>query len=307
MEVPEVAEVAEVPVKRPAEEAPADAPPSKEPRGDNGQPPAAEAPAAAGEPARLEGKKRKVLLFLGYVGEGYQGMQRNPGAVTIEDALEEAFYAAGALSAANKGDLRKVQYSRAARTDKGVSAVGQCVALKLHDTVGESSVVARVNEKLPTAIRVFGAVRVTGGFNAKNLCDRRRYKYVLPEWAFCREHLVPEARAAFRLPDAQLDRLNSLLSLFCGTHNFHNFTVRVKPTDPQARRYILAFDAGPAVEAHGTRLVVLTVLGQSFMLHQIRKMVGAVLGVMRGVLPATYIAEALASKQHRVRPGRDAR
>lgn len=31
------------------------------------------------------GKKRKVVIFLGYVGAGYAGMQRNPGVRSIED------------------------------------------------------------------------------------------------------------------------------------------------------------------------------------------------------------------------------
>ena len=35
-------------------------------------------------------KKKKIALFFGYNGDGYQGMQRNPGAKTIEDDLESA-------------------------------------------------------------------------------------------------------------------------------------------------------------------------------------------------------------------------
>lgn len=40
-------------------------------------------------------KKRKVALFLSYVGHGYQGMQRNPGCKTIEEDLFKAIAAAG--------------------------------------------------------------------------------------------------------------------------------------------------------------------------------------------------------------------
>ena len=49
-------------------------------------------------------KKRKVAMFLAYVGHGYQGMQRNPGARTIEDELFKALHAAGAISDANADD-----------------------------------------------------------------------------------------------------------------------------------------------------------------------------------------------------------
>jgi hypothetical protein len=53
-----------------------------------------------GNPAR----KRKVAVFLAYVGHGYQGMQRNPGARTIEDELFRALHAAGAISDVNNDE-----------------------------------------------------------------------------------------------------------------------------------------------------------------------------------------------------------
>jgi tRNA pseudouridine38-40 synthase len=56
------------------------------------------------QPATNPAKKRKVALFLAYVGHGYQGMQRNPGARTIEDELFRALHAAGAISDANNDD-----------------------------------------------------------------------------------------------------------------------------------------------------------------------------------------------------------
>lgn len=40
-------------------------------------------------------------MYLAYVGHGFQGMQRNPGARTIEDELFRALHQAGAISDAN--------------------------------------------------------------------------------------------------------------------------------------------------------------------------------------------------------------
>ena len=34
--------------------------------------------------------------------------------------------------------------------------------------------------------------------------------------------------------------MNAVLKNYCGAHNFHNYTVKVKPTDAQAKRYILS-------------------------------------------------------------------
>jgi hypothetical protein len=40
---------------------------------------------------------------------GYQGLQINPGAKTIEQDLEEALYQAGCIAEANRGQLTKVR------------------------------------------------------------------------------------------------------------------------------------------------------------------------------------------------------
>ena len=54
----------------------------------------------------------------------------------------------------------QVSWSRAARTDKGVSAVGQLVALKLMQP--HADMAAAINAHLPPVVRVFGVQRVTG-------------------------------------------------------------------------------------------------------------------------------------------------
>ena len=132
-------------------------------------------------------KKKKIALFFGYNGDGYQGMQRNPGAKTIEDDLESAIVKAGGIADSNAGDFNKVHWNRAARTDKGVSAVGQVVSFKCMnaDDGNTETIVRLINEHLPRGkIVAFGATRVTGGFSAKNQCDRRKYEYVVPVRTF---------------------------------------------------------------------------------------------------------------------------
>ena len=59
-------------------------------------------------------------------------MQYNKDAVTIEGVVRDAIVAAGGISESNADAFQKVGWSRAARTDKGVSAVGQVVAHGTH-------------------------------------------------------------------------------------------------------------------------------------------------------------------------------
>ena len=141
-----------------------------------------------GRGGRREGKKRKIAAFLAYVGKGYQGFQRNPGARTVEDELERAIVAAGGISADNAGDFTKVQWTRAARTDKGVSAVGQLV-IALRMVLDPPGVLERINAALPDGFKIFGYKRVTGGSTRRPCGPTGRYEYVIPTFAFDPEAL----------------------------------------------------------------------------------------------------------------------
>ena len=103
-----------------------------------------------------------------------------------------------------------MNWSRAARTDKGVSAIGQVIlaatawrspsawqqsmysvtvynapallvcntcscnlqVVSLKMCVDLPGLIDRINSALPPAIRVFGFCRVTNGFDARKLCDK---------------------------------------------------------------------------------------------------------------------------------------
>jgi tRNA pseudouridine38-40 synthase len=62
------------------------------------------------------------------------------------------------------------------------------------------------------------------------------------------EKAPPATDANYSFGQEQLERLNGILKNFEGTHNFHNFTVRVLPSDPAATRYILSFKCEGTME-----------------------------------------------------------
>lgn len=225
--------------------------------------------------------KKKVVLLLAYSGKGYHGMQRNVGSSqykTIEDELVQALLLSDCIPENHAEHMKKMSFQRCARTDKGVSAAGQVVSLKIRLI---DNTVETINSHLPSHIRVLGLKRVTGRFNSKNSCDARTYSYTLPTFAFAhKDHETQDE--SFRLSQETLNRVNELLSLYKGTHNFHNFTSQKGPRDPSAKRYIMEMHCEPPFEQGGLELAVIKVKGQSFMMHQIRKMIGLVIAVVKG-------------------------
>eukprot|EP00889_Picochlorum_renovo_P004385 jgi/Picre1/31415/NNA_006767.t1 len=237
-------------------------------------------------------KKRKVALFLSYVGHGYQGMQRNPGCKTIEDDLFEALHKSGAISDANADDsgFQKIHWARA----QGL-------------------------------IREWYQ-RVVRGFDARKTCDQRRYEYIFPAWVFDpsvqsvsqdgepsvgdeslansskRRRVLTERDPNFVFDEACAAKMTSILQQFEGTHNFHNYTVKMDPNSPQAKRFMLKFECNGTFEIDGEPWVRMTVLGQSFILHQIRKMVGMAIAEYKGIAPEGSLKYALKARQRIVVP-----
>ena len=79
-----------------------------------------------------------------------------------------------------------------------------------------------------------------------------------------------------------LCRIRACTSLFLGTHNFHNYTVGKTPMDPSAQRHLLSIVVSDPVRIHNELYLRVRLEGQSFMLHQIRKMMGISVEVARG-------------------------
>lgn len=255
---------------------------------EDGEHPAKKVKSDGDEERRGKLPKRKIVLLMAYSGKGYHGMQRNVGSSqfkTIEDDLVSALVRSGCIPENHGEDMRKMSFQRCARTDKGVSAAGQVVSLKvwLIDDILE-----KINSHLPSHIRILGLKRVTGGFNSKNRCDARTYCYLLPTFAFAHKDRDVQDET-YRLSAETLQQVNRLLACYKGTHNFHNFTSQKGPQEPSARRYILEMYCEDPFVREGLEFAVIRVKGQSFMMHQIRKMVGLVVAIVKGYAPESVL------------------
>ncbi|XP_077982356.1 pseudouridylate synthase 1 homolog [Glandiceps talaboti] len=243
-------------------------------------------PADMADAKQIRIPKRKVAILLSYSGKGYMGMQRNKGVRTIEEDLLSALVAIGAIPQDHANTPQKMQFQRCARTDKGVSAARQIVSLKM--LLIENGV-EKINHHLPPAIRVITYKRTTGGFNSKNACSHRTYSYMVPTFAFApKEQFTSEK---YRITDDVLQQVQSLLDCYKGTHNFHNFTSGKAFNDQSAYRYMKELTLSSPFVRSSLEFVVITIVGQSFMIHQIRKMIGLVIAITKGFAPKSSLKQ----------------
>jgi tRNA pseudouridine38-40 synthase len=243
-------------------------------------------------------ERRTIALLFGYLGSNYQGLQINPRAHTVEAVLYVALCRAGVIEAdadTDAPDLAAVGWQRTARTDKGVHAAGGIVSFRARIV---DDLVDRVNAALPYDVRVFGYRFTTNRFKCKEQCEARTYEMRVPSFVLLTPTPTDAAEFdAYRVPPERLDVLRRTLKMFEGTHNFHNYTSGRSPSDPSCKRFMRAVDVLDPVVISGIEFFTVRLLGQSFMLHQIRKMVGTAVMLMRYELPAVCLKRTLTQEK----------
>ena len=76
-------------------------------------------------------KKIRVAILTGYNGVNFHGSQKNQDWRTVELELEKAMFKQGMISDFNFGDLKKIGWGRATRTDKRVHALLNSFSAKI--------------------------------------------------------------------------------------------------------------------------------------------------------------------------------
>lgn len=106
-----------------------------------------------------------------------------------------------------------------------------------------------------------------------------------------KEH-VASAKKRFRISSERLEVIRQLFSTYKGSKNFHNYTIGQTYNQPNSIRIIKDFQVAEPFLINGTEWLSLKVHGQSFMLHQIRKMVAMILLVVRCSCPKSRMEQS---------------
>ncbi|XP_022768000.1 tRNA pseudouridine(38/39) synthase isoform X2 [Durio zibethinus] len=226
--------------------------------------------------------KRYVALKVMYFGQRFYGFaseaQMDP---TIESEIFKALEKTRLLI----GDKKESRYSRCGRTDKGVSSVGQVIALFLRSNLketdannkisgelipdtrtGEIDYVRVLNRVLPNDIRILGWSPVSIDFNARFSCLAREYRYVF--W-----------RGNLNLP-----AMENAGKKFIGEHDFRNFCKMDAANVHNYRRCVTLFEISSSnIRLEGNQLCAIKVKGSAFLWHQVRCMVAVLFMIGQGL------------------------
>ena len=173
-----------------------------------------------------------------YDGRPYYGFQRQPDVPTVEGELFDAFRELGVFEAPEDHDPeeytpehRPPGYAAAGRTDAGVSALAQTVALDAPEWLTPRA----LNGVLPGSVRAWASADAPAGFHATHDATRRVYTYHLHA-----PHEGAPGDGPARVPPVDDDRARAALDALAGEHDLHNFTPddsgTVRTLDCSARR-----------------------------------------------------------------------
>lgn len=251
--------------------------------------------------ARVYGNGPMMVAFCGrlaYDGTNYHGFQYQAGVQTIQGVLEEGLSrfvdSAGRVAGAG-------------RTDTGVHAVGQVIAVEVDWRHGPGALQEAWNVHLPPDIHLRQMKEAPARFHPRFDALARTYRY----WVMAYEpDCMPNPRRspltdryAYFVPTGlDLDAMNRAAALLVGKHDFASFgwptqgesTVR----DVWAAEWIEhpAFDV---LDAYPGRRLAFTITANGFLRRMVRLVVGTLLEVGRGRRSIESVADALAHRDRR--------
>jgi tRNA pseudouridine38-40 synthase len=219
-------------------------------------------------------------MIVEYDGTDYRGLQRQiHDTATIQGRIEDAVRKLGTV---------EPHFVASGRTDTGVHALGQVIAVSVPTRMSAWRLLPALHAMLPDDIRIRRLVDCDPDFNPRFDAIRRTYQYRVSALAYPspleRRHV---ARIHLRLDP---DLVNEATASFVGQWELREWRASIC----QAKRTRLNIDEAraepPNDDRHHWRI---TFSARSFLHHQVRFMVGGVVAVAAGKLSLQELREAL--------------
>ncbi|MEL6344251.1 MAG: tRNA pseudouridine(38-40) synthase TruA [Myxococcota bacterium] len=225
----------------------------------------------------MDASAQRWKLTLAWDGAGFLGWQRQPQGLTIQQAVEDA------LSRILGGQA--VTVTASGRTDTGVHAIAQIASFETTIRREPDAVVRGLNANLPQQIVCLHAERAPDGFDARRWTRRKLYRYrILSRPVRCPHRQGRVWHLRYRLDVAAMaDAARRLM----GSHDFSSFQASGCSAKHPDRTLESARVQQVDDEVH------LEFVGNGFLRHQVRIMVGTLVDVGRGRATVSSVSTIL--------------
>ena len=233
---------------------------------------------------------RTIKLTVSYDGTDYVGWQRQAQGRSIQGELERAF-------AEIEG--RPVHVVGAGRTDAGVHALGQVAGVRLEHRIETPALVRAINAKLPPDVRLLAADTVEADFHARYAARTKRYRYNLTTGPVASPFTL---RYAWHVREPlDLEALREAAVRLQGRRDFAAFQAVGTETASTVRTvHSVAIGSGagalPLRTAVSPPALTIEVVGDGFLRHMVRIIVGTLVEVGAGRVDAAAITGIAASR-----------
>ncbi|MED7788538.1 tRNA pseudouridine(38-40) synthase TruA [Francisella sp. 19X1-34] len=222
---------------------------------------------------------KNYLLQIEYFGKNYCGWQRQSHSPSVQEELEKAL---------SKIANHNIEVTCAGRTDTGVHATSQIVNFYSDADRPLSAWQRGANALLPKAIKILDIREVDNNFNSRFSAINRTYNYVIynstissPIFA---EHCLWENRKLDIL------KMNQACEYLLGEQNFSSF----RSSQCQSNTPFRNIQKAEFIKQGN--FIVFEVIGNAFLHHMIRNLVGSLLKVGLGLQSPEWIKELLDAK-----------
>lgn len=225
---------------------------------------------------------RNIRLKLAYDGTNYHGFQRQAEdyGPTIQGTLEKVW---------EKLVEERAVIVMAGRTDAGVHALGQIVNFKTAARIPEEKIPKAFNSLLPRDIRILEAECVPDDFNSRWSAKWKRYDYRIDNKQIA--DIFNRLYAAHEPIPLNTILMQEAADFLEGLHNFKTFAASGGDSKRFERRIYRC-----QVREEDNKMIRVSCVGDGFLYHMVRIIVGTLLDVGKGKILPQEIPEIIASQ-----------
>jgi tRNA pseudouridine38-40 synthase len=224
----------------------------------------------------------KMVLVVEYNGNKYYGFQLQAGLPTIQGEVEKAL---------EKLTGEQVRVIAASRTDTGVHARGQVVCFRTQSILPPKTFISGLNYYLPRDIAVRAAYKADDSFNVRSHAVSREYSYYILN-SPTRSPMLDDF-SFLVTGEMDIAVMNQAAKALVGEHDFAPFASSLGVQIKNTRRRVYQAN----FERDG-ELVIFNMVANSFLPHQVRNTVGALIRVGLGRMTVEEFHSIMNEKKH---------